>query len=137
MPSHCFIHQNPPEVAVDGPNKAVYNRAVGFIGYLRDGNSVRVFLECSELPGGEFDFSYAVDVLFAAGVELRGVHDVLCLKKFYKLVNSLEERAREHGRAWQRVFESPASLLQHLAWTRNSREFSAENPPRRRRSSML
>ncbi len=111
-----------------------YNRAVGFIGYLRDGDAVRIFLECSE-PAR--DYSYAVDVVFQPKLILRGVTDVLCLKKFYKLVNSLEERAREHGREWQRVFESPESLMQHLAWTRNAREFAHGNAPRQRQSGVL
>jgi len=105
---------------------------VGFIGYLRDGDVVRIFLECTD-----HDYSYAVDVAFQPKLELRGVTDVLSLKKFYKLVNSLEERAREHGREWQRVFESPESLIEHLAWTRNAREFSPGNPPQCRRSGML
>lgn len=106
---------------------------MGFIGYLRDGDAVRIFLECSEPDG----YTYAVDVVFGAQLEFRGVHDVLSLKKFYKLVHSLEERAREHGREWQRVFDSPESLLEHLAWTRNSREFPSGSPPRRRQSGML
>jgi hypothetical protein len=102
---------------------------MGFIGYTREENTVRIFLECAE-PGGECQYGYAVEALFDGGVELRGINSVLCLKKFYKLVHSLEERAREHGREWQRVFESPESLLEHLAWTRNAREFPAAHPPR-------
>lgn len=111
---------------------AVYNRAMGFIGYLRNGDVVRIFLECSDR-----DYGYAVDVAFQDKLELRGVNDILCLKKFYKLVHSLEERAREHGREWQRVFESPESLIEHLAWTRNAREFVPGSPPQRRQSGML
>ena len=107
---------------------------MGFIGYLRDGNVIRIFLECADPP---CDYSYAVDVVFQPKLELRGVTDVLCLKKFYKLVNSLEERAREHEREWQRVFESPESLIEHLAWTKNAREFAPGNPPQRRQSAML
>src|SRR5713226_7814146 len=101
---------------------------VGFVGYLREGDCVRIFLECSEHYGWS-DYSYAVDVVFQTGVELRGISDILSLKKFYKLVFSLEERAREHGREWQRVFDTPESLLEHLAWTRNARQFDAANPP--------
>ncbi len=105
---------------------------MGFIGYLRDGDAVRIFLECTD-----HDYTYAVDVVCGVRPELRGVADILCLKKFYKLVNSLEERARERGRDWQRVFASPENLMEHLAWTRNAKEFAPASPPQRRRSGML
>ncbi len=101
---------------------------MGYIGYLREGNVVRIFLECCDQP--EPRYTYAIDVVFAERMELQGIRDVLCLKKFYKLVNSLEERAREHGRPWQGVFDSPDALLEHLRWTRNSREFPPGHPPR-------
>jgi len=106
---------------------------MGFIGYRRHERGVRVFLECSEAePGaGAVSCTYPVDVIFTEnGVHLEGVTDIFALKKFYKLVNSLEERAREHNRDRQVVFRSPEDLLEHLRLTRNAREF-AEDPPSR------
>ena len=117
---------------------------VGFIGYLhkREGSDdevVRIFLECREHinacdpvvetpvegPLG-ISYTYAVDVVFPGGkspCRLRGVDGILVLKKFYKLVNSLEERAREHGNDRQKVFGSAEGLLEHLTYTRNARNF--------------
>ena len=108
---------------------------MGFIGYLRhnEGHNegVRIFLECSESGAGAVSCTYPVDVIFTQqGVRLEGVGDIFALKKFYKLVNSLEERAREHSRDRQVVFRSPEDLLEHLRLTRNSREFT-EDPPSR------
>ena len=106
---------------------------MGFIGYRRHDHGVRIFLECSESePGrGTASCTYPVDVIFSErGVRFEGVNDIFALKKFYKLVNSLEERAREHHRDRQAVFRSPEELLEHLRLTRNSREF-AEDPPSR------
>ncbi len=112
---------------------------MGFIGYLRynEGHNkghnegVRIFLECSESGAGAVSCTYPVDVIFTQrGVRLEGVGDIFALKKFYKLVNSLEERAREHSRDRQLVFGSPEDLLEHLRLTRNSRQF-AEDPPSR------
>lgn len=105
---------------------------MGFIGYQRNGDRVRIYLECAERPDGAVEHSYAVDVLFSPAVRLEGVNDILALKKFYKLVNSLEERAREHGRERTGVFASPESLLEHLAWTRNAREFAPSSAPQAR-----
>ncbi len=109
---------------------------MGFIGYLRHNEGVRIFLECSEpeSSAGAVSCTYPVDVIFSGqAVHLEGVRDIFALKKFYKLVNSLEERAREHKRDRQVVFRSPEDLLQHLRLTRNSREFP-EDPPSRRPS---
>ena len=112
---------------------------MGFIGYLRhnaghtEGHTegVRIFLECSESGAGAVSCTYPVDVIFTQqGARLEGVGDILALKKFYKLVNSLEERAREHSHDRQVVFRSPEGLLEHLRLTRNSREFT-EDPPSR------
>lgn len=106
---------------------------MGFIGYRRHDRGVRIFLECSEPESGEGAVSctYPVDVIFTEqGVRLEGVNDIFALKKFYKLVNSLEERAREQNRDRQVVFHSPEDLLEHLRLTRNAREF-AEDPPSR------
>ncbi len=104
---------------------------MGFIGYRRLDNAVRVFLECSD-SGGEISCSYPVDAIFAGpgGPRFQGVSDVFALKKFYKLVNSLEERAREQGRERQIVLRSPEDMVEHLRLTRNSREFT-EDPPSR------
>lgn len=101
---------------------------MGFIGYRRHDLGVRVFLECWESVEGAVSCTYPIDVLFteAAGVRFEGVTDVFALKKFYKLVNSLEERAREHGRDRQVIFRSPEDLLEHLRITRNSREFTGD-----------
>ena len=108
---------------------------MGFIGYRHHNNRVRIFLECSEPESGSgaggISCTYPVDVIFSGqGVRLEGLHDIFALKKFYKLVNSLEERAREHRRDRQVVFRSPEDLLEHLRLTRNSREFS-EDPASR------
>lgn len=101
---------------------------MGFIGYRRHSSGVRIFLECSEAAPGarEVSCTYPVDVIFTerGGVRLEGIHDIFALKKFYKLVNSLEERAREQARDYRVVFRSPEDLLEHLRLTRNSREFS-------------
>lgn len=106
---------------------------MGFIGYRRHERGVRIFLECSEAEpeAAAGSCTYAVDVIFSEnGVCLEGVRDIFALKKFYKLVNSLEERAREQNRDRQVVFRSPEDLLEHLRLTRNSREFG-EDPPTR------
>lgn len=105
---------------------------MGFIGYRRRDDGVRIFLECSEPePGAAVSCSYPVDVIFTPqGVRLEGVRDILALKKFYKLVHSLEERARERSRDRQVVFRSSEDLLNHLRLTRNSRELP-EDPPSR------
>jgi hypothetical protein len=106
---------------------------MGFIGYRRHERGVRVFLECSEaeLGAGTVSCTYPVDVVFTDnGVRFEGLTDIFALKKFYKLVNSLEERARENNRDRQVVFHSPENLLEHLRLTRNAREF-AEDPPSR------
>ncbi len=109
--------------------------AMGFIGYRRHDSGVRIFLECSENEAGgggaSFTCSYPVDVIFSEqGVRFEGVRDVLALKKFYKLVNSLEERAREHHRDRAVVLRSVEDLLAHLRLTRNSREFTVDPPSR-------
>ena len=117
---------------------------------------VRIFLECRQLecrlesreaapPREEtprdVTCEYAVDVVFPGGradsgqlsgktpCQLRGVDGVLVLKKFYKLVFSLEERAREHGNDWRCVMESPERLLEHLRYTRNARDFTGSAGP--------
>ena len=109
---------------------------MGFIGYrfIGDrglGDRVRIFLECSDEENG-VSCTYPVDIVFSAKEEVRieGVSDVFALKKFYKLVNSLEERAREQGRERQVIFRTAEDLLDHLRLTRNSREL-AEDPPSR------
>ena len=121
---------------------------MGFIGYRfrREGESdevVRIFLECrEEAPSVEPDsgphgvsYTYAVDVVFPEGrrpCRLRGVDGVLVLKKFYKLVNSLEERAREHGNDRREAMDTVQGLLQHLAYTRNALDLAGSVEPRRR-----
>ena len=104
---------------------------MGFIGYRRHDNAVRVFLECSD-SGQTVSCTYPVDVIFTehGGPRFEGVSDVFALKKFYKLVNSLEERARECGRERQIILRSAEDLLEHLRLTKNSREL-AEDPPSR------
>lgn len=92
-------------------------------------DTVRVFLECS--GDGEITCTYAIDTIFGPGnARFEGVNDVFALKKFYKLVNSLEERARECGRERQIILRSAEDLLEHLRLTKNSREL-AEDPPSR------
>jgi len=128
---------------------------VGFIGYLyrREGSNegandevVRIFLECREqvnehgqaeyTPAEKplsLSYTYAVDVVFPGGkppCRLRGVDGILALKKFYKLVNSLEERAREHGNDREKALSSAAGLLEHLAYTRNARNFTGLEEPK-------
>src|SRR5882672_3656209 len=102
---------------------------MGFLGYRRHEHGVRVFLECSD----DGSCSYPIDVLFSDTAEPRftGVTDVFALKKFYKVINSLEERAREQGRPRQAILESAEQLVEHLRLTNNAREF-AEDPPSRR-----
>ena len=114
---------------------------MGFIGYrqMHDGSvdAVRIYLECQDRSSGldaanEITCGPVVDVLFPAGApcRLRGIEGVLVLKKFYKLVFSLEERAREHGNDWRSVMESSTRLLEHLRYTRNAREFTQTTEPR-------
>ena len=113
---------------------------MGFIGYQKqrevNGDEVvRIYLECEEKPASEIACGYAVDVIFAGGgapCRLRGVEGVLVLKKFYKLLFSLEERAREHGNDWRAVMESAERLLEHLRYTRNARDFTGGVEPRLR-----
>jgi hypothetical protein len=118
---------------------------VGFIGYGsgREGTAetVRIYLECqeeavSQVPAhagcGSVSCRYAVDVVFPGGeapCRLRGIDDILVLKKFYKMVFSLEERAREHGHEFRAVFASPQRLLEHLGYTRNARAFLPGDEP--------
>ena len=126
---------------------------VGFIGYSvrreptfdeMSNQVVRIFLECrensvdqgggtksgDELPSPTF-YTYAVDVEFPDGnapCRLRGVDGVPVLKKFYKLVNSLEERAREHGNPRQKPLKSVEA---HLRYTRNARDLTSLVEPSR------
>ena len=124
---------------------------MGFIGYMTkqggDDKIVRIFMECREssdqgtpvadrtgkiLPN--IRYTYAVDVVFPGGkapCRLRGVDGILALKKFYKLIQSLEERAREHGNSREKVAESAEGLLEHLAYTRNARDFTGLLEPGR------
>jgi hypothetical protein len=119
---------------------------LGFIGYrrlpqqisdrrgsaARSNDAVRIYMECREDDPGRVSCGYVVDVIFPPGGEpcrLRGVDSVLALKKFYKLVFSLEERAREHGNEWRTVLESPEKLLEHLRYTRNARDFAGAPEP--------
>jgi hypothetical protein len=110
---------------------------LGFIGYWREREGasedvVRIYLECAEGQTTGIACSFAVEVAFPAGgapCRLRGVDSVLALKKFYKLVFSLEERAREHGNDWRSVMESPERLLEHLRYTRNARDFTGLAEP--------
>jgi hypothetical protein len=118
---------------------------MGFIGYRRQSEgskaaSIRIYMECREeasAPGSgstsQCSCGYVVDVVFPGNdspCRLRGVEGVLALKKFYKLVFSLEERAREHGNDWAVVMTSPERLLEHLAYTRNARDFTGLAEPR-------
>ena len=118
---------------------------MGFIGYRREceGDSpsdspsnsediVRIYLECTDGREKTGTCTFAVDVVFPAGnlpCRLRGVDSVLALKKFYKLIFSLEERAREHGNDWRSVMESPERMLEHLRYTRNARDFTGLAEP--------
>jgi hypothetical protein len=119
---------------------------LGFIGYRVEpaagaARIVRIYMECRENSAPDAAAGNApaitcgdmVDVVFP-GVKgpcrLRGVDGVLVLKKFYKLVFSLEERAREHGNDWRGVMQSPEKLLEHLRYTRNARDFSGREVPR-------
>lgn len=118
---------------------------MGFIGYSRKRSLggqqiIRIYLECRENspmegnPEGvpRITCGSTVDVAFPSGkapCRLHGVEGVLVLKKFYKLVFSLEERAREHGNDWRGVMESPESLLEHLRYTRNARDLTGQAEP--------
>lgn len=105
---------------------------MGFIGYRPHAEGVRVFLECQDDAAGEaISCTYPVDVIFTeSGLRLEGVQDLFSLKKFYKLVNALEERARENGRDRTVPFRSVHDMLTHLRLLRNARQFVAD-PPRR------
>ena len=123
---------------------------MGFIAYQRldtgdNSQAVRIYLECMDQPapdgtartvrsisGSGLSFSFAVDLLFPEGdrpCELCGIDGILPLKKFYKLLFSLEERAREHGNDWKDVTGSLASLLEHLRYTRNARDLTDQPAP--------
>ncbi|MSO20817.1 MAG: hypothetical protein EXQ56_10225 [Acidobacteria bacterium] len=112
---------------------------MGFIAYqelVEDSSppGVRIFMECQQ-QDSSISYSYAVNVVFSPGklgCALSGVDDILALKKFYKLVFSLEERARERGHDWKVVFESKDSLLEHLGYTRNARLLGADAHLQRR-----
>ncbi len=123
---------------------------MGFIGYRaghdhRSNPSVRIFMECYDghsSPAGKHlaeaaeavSYTYAVDVIFPQGrppCRLKGVEDVLSLKKFYKVVSSLEERAREHGNPRQAPLDSVEGLLEHLRYTRNARDLEGTKTIRR------
>ena len=110
---------------------------MGFIAYQVLGEAdrprrVRILMECQQEPGAdaaenEVSYSYAVDVQFLPGqpgCTLHGIEEILALKKFYKLVFSLEERAREHGNDWAQVFASAEALIEHLDFTRNARRLA-------------
>lgn len=104
---------------------------MGFIGYRRQDSGVRIFLECREEADHGVTCTYPVGVLFTPrGVRFEGVTDVYALKKFYKLVNALEERARERNLDRDVVFRSLEDLIEHLRLTRNAREFRADPPSR-------
>ena len=115
---------------------------MGFIAYQVLGEAdrprrVRILMECqqeSQQPdGGEsaennVSYAYAVDVQFIPGqpgCTLQGIEEILSLKKFYKVVAALEERAREHGNDRQSVFASAEALIEHLDYTRNTRRLPA------------
>ena len=106
---------------------------------------MRIFLECQEVPGPTAPapasaetpppvyYTDAVDVVFPAGAtpcRLRGVDQILVLKKFYKLVHSLEERAREHGNDRRAALESVEGWVEHLGYTRNARDFTGRPEPK-------
>lgn len=103
---------------------------MGFIAYQVDGDSaVRIFMECQDEAAGAVSYTHAVDVRFPVGrpgCSLAGVDGILALKKFYKLVFSLEERAREQGNDWQAVFDGAARLAEHLDYTRNARRLELD-----------
>ena len=118
---------------------------MGFIGYLVEregeaGDVVRDFLECQENflmpehaaeragePPAGISYSYAVDVIFPEGEaclsSARGGRDP-GIEEVYKLIHSLEERAREHGHNRGKAIESVEALVQHLGYTRNARDFT-------------
>ena len=100
----------------------------------------RIFLECRDDPPEghkagpheprEVSYTFSVDVVFpgaTAPCRFRGIEQVLALKKFYKLVFSLEERAREHGHPPQAPLESLDRLLEHLRYTRNARDVGGDS----------
>jgi hypothetical protein len=117
---------------------------MGFIGYLVEYSEnpvVRVFMECNDEPGereavpGEgISYTYAVDVIFPNDrppCRLSGLDDILSLKKFYKVISSLEERAREHGNSRQAPLESIGGFVEHLRYTRNARDLAGVRLSRR------
>ena len=89
-------------------------------------------MECRDESPSSISCGYVVDVIFPRGgaaCQLRGLDGVLALKKFYKLVFSLEERARERGNEWRSVMESADRLLEHLGYTRNARDLTGAPEP--------
>ena len=96
-----------------------------FIGYSRpksaEGEAIRIFLNCAD----ETRYEQAVDVIFPkqGGFEFRGVNTLPAIKKFNRLINALEKRAREENVPREKVFESATRLKYFLSRIKNSREF--------------
>jgi hypothetical protein len=106
---------------------------MGFIAYqLLEESTVRIFMECED-EGEAMSYTQAVNVHFGgpgSSCRLSEVDNILALKKFYKLVFSLEERARERGHDWRSVFTSRDKVIEHLEYTRNVRRLASGTLPR-------
>jgi hypothetical protein len=96
-----------------------------FIGYkvFREDNfaQVTIFLNCRD----EADFESAVDVIFEENEPARfdGIDGLSVIKKFNRLIGSLEERAREEKASRGQVFQSANDLIYFLSRVKNSKEF--------------
>ncbi len=125
---------------------------MGFIGYaVQRGMGpgqvlVRIFLNCDEKPLAELPtipepvtlrppeaihFLHAVDVVFdhkGDRCRFRGLDTISAVRKFNRLLGSLDERAREHNRDPNTMFRSSDEFLAVLARVKNVRQFSPDIP---------
>lgn len=77
----------------------------------------------ADLPGN-LRYTYAIDFVFSGpgeGCLIRGADSVPAVKKLFKLIQSLETRAREAHLNRKLVFASAENLLAMLARTRQAR----------------
>lgn len=105
-----------------------------FIGFEKRNDGVRIYLECTEAHDAAGNVAatrgYPIDVIFnePGGVRFEGVNTVYTLRKFAKLVATLEERARERSGDREFVFRSVGELLELLRLLKNAREFEEPRP---------
>ncbi len=125
---------------------------MGFIGYIAKRgvasgqDLVRIFLNCDEKPltgaptipepvtlrpPEAIHFLHAVDVIFdhkGDGCRLRGLDTVSAVRKFNRLLGSLDGRARKQNRDPNTMFRSSDEFLAVLARVKNVRQFSPDIP---------